>query len=98
MTIIKKFEPEEKDSKFPKKYIAIAFSCLFILTIIEIWASNTVASFGDRFERLSNLENNLKMENQILKNEIAKKASLPIIASKSAELGFSTSQSIEYIR
>lgn len=75
----------------------LASATLFILVVFEIWASNTVVSFGGKFEKLSALEKNLKMENQILENEIAKKSSLGVIASKSAELGFLRGQSIQYI-
>lgn len=98
MTIIKKFEPEEYKKKFPKKYFYLSALGLFMLVIVEIWASNGAVAFGEKFEKLSNLERNLKMENQILRNEIAKKTSLSTIASKSAELGFSSEQSIQYIR
>ena len=98
MTIIKTFETEEQKNKFPKKYIVLTIVGLFMLTIIEIWASNTAVAYGEKFEKLSNQEKNLKMENQILKNEIAKKTSLSTIASESAELGFSTSLNIQYIR
>ncbi len=98
MTIIKKFDPEENQKKFSKKYIILTALSLFTLTLIEIWVSNTMIAYGEKFEKLSALENNLKMENQVLENEIAKNAALVNIASKSAQLGFSSSQSILYIR
>lgn len=98
MTIIHKFDPSEGEKKFPKRYVVMITSSLFILTLIEIWANNTVVAYGDKYEKLNALENNLKMENQILENEIAKNSSLGVIASKSAQLGFSSHQSIKYIR
>ncbi len=98
MTIIKKFEPVEQKKNNYTKYIVIILASLFTLTIGEIWASNSVVAFGEKYEKLFALEKNLKMENQIIENEIAKNSSLNVIASKSAELGFSTSQSIQYIR
>lgn len=98
MTIIKKFEPEEQKKKFPKKIIGLSLGMLIILTLIEIWVSNTVVVYGEKFEKLASLEKNLLMENQILENEIAKDSSLNNISSKSAQLGFSTLQSIQYIR
>ena len=97
MTIIKKFEPVEK-STYPKKYGALVILALFVLTVIEIWASNIVVTYGEKFESLSKLSKSLKMENQVLENEIAKNSSLISIASKSAELGFSKPESIQYIR
>jgi len=98
MTIIKKFEPEEKKPAYPKKYLSLVILTFFVLTVIEIWASNIVVTYGEKFESLSKLSKSLKMENQVLENEIAKNSSLISIASKSAELGFSKPESIQYIR
>lgn len=97
MKITKKFESEENRKKFPKKYIILSVSGLFILIVSQIWASNNVIAYGDRFEKLANLEGNLKIENQLLENEIAKNSSLKTIASKSAQLGLTPFQSIQYI-
>ncbi len=98
MTIIKKFDPEEHTKKFPKKYIILTVMSLFVLILIEIWASNTVVSFGEKFQSLSVLKQALQMESQILQNEIAKGSSLTSIASQSAGLGFTKLESIQYIR
>lgn len=98
MTIIKKFEPIEQKKKNYNKYLIIVLAFLFTLTIGEIWASNNVIAYGEKYEKLFALENNLKMENQIIENEIAKNSSLGVISTKSAELGFSAGQSIQYIR
>lgn len=98
MTIIKKFEPEQYEEKFPKRYIGFGGILILALIVLEIWANNTMANYGEKLERLSLLQKTLKMENQILENEIAKQASLVSIASKSAELGFSAASSIQYIR
>ena len=98
MTIIKKFEPEEIKSKFPKKYGVLVVLLLLILTVIEIWVSNTVITYGDKFESLSKLSKSIQMENLILENQIASSNSLLSIASKSAALGFSKTESIQYIR
>ena len=98
MTIIKKFEPEEPRKGFSKKYMVLIITGLFALMLIEIWASNNVVTYGEKLEKLSLLSKTLNLENQILENEIAKKESLTSIASKSAELGFSKPESIQYIR
>jgi hypothetical protein len=98
MTIIKKFEPEQQKKKFPKTYIVLTAIGLFTLIMIEIWASNSAVAYGEKFEQLSDAAKNLQMENTILENEIAKQASLASIASKSAQLGFSSDWSIQYIR
>lgn len=98
MTIIKKFDTKENKKSSMNKYIVIILGGLFSLTLGEIWASNNVIAYGEKYEKLYTLEKNLKMENQILENEIAKNSSLNIIATKSAGLGFSQSLSIQYIR
>ena len=98
MTIIRKFEIEENQKKFPKKYIILTIFCLLTLAITEIWASNTVASFGERFASISALKTAITLENQILENEVAKYSSLTSVASESAKLGFSKITSIQYIR
>lgn len=98
MTIIKKFEPGIPTKGFSKKYAVLVATGLFVLMLIEIWASNNVVTYGDKLERLSMLSKSLSLENQILENEIAKRQSLNNIASKSAELGFSQPESIQYIR
>lgn len=81
-----------------KKYSILVGLCIFGLILIEIRASNTVIAYSEKFEKLSNLEKSLKIENQILENEIASNASLKVISSKSAALGFSPKISIQYIR
>jgi len=98
MTIIKKFDPVEPGKSFGRKYIIVAAVGLFILMLAQIWASNNIVSYGEKMERLLTLEKSLNMENQLLENEIAKRGSFFAIASKSAELGFSEPESIQYIR
>lgn len=97
MTIIKKFEPEQQKSGFSKKYILVIIF-LFGLTLVEIWTNNTVVIYGEKFGKLSELAKQLDLENQILENQIAKHTSLNSIASKSAQLGFTPPESIQYIR
>lgn len=98
MTIIKKFEPVDTKNKFPKKYLTLGTVFFLALMIIEIWASNNVVFYGEKFEKLSVLAKSLSLENQVLENEIAKMQSLNDVASKSADLGFSEPESIQYIR
>lgn len=98
MTIVKTFDTQSSQDRFPKKYIVMAVICFVTLIITEIWASNTAIAYGEKYEKLSVMEKNFKMENQILENDIANNSSLKTIASKSAELGFSSKVSVEYIR
>lgn len=97
MTIIKKFQPEDKKSFFSKKYVIFASIFIFFLAVLEIWASNTLVTYGDKLESLLRISKSVDLENKILENEIAKNSSLTGIASKSASLGFSKAESIQYI-
>lgn len=98
MTIIKKFDPVEPKKTLSKGYVILISLGLFILIVIEIWASNMIVNYGERYEKLSLMQQALNLENQILENNIAKQAALTSIASKSASLGFSRVESIQYIR
>lgn len=99
MTIIKTFDTDESSQKkIFGKYLYLVVISFFVLILIEIWINHTVIAYGEKYEKLSALEKNLTMENQILENEIAKSSSLGTVATKSAELGFSTTYSIQYIR
>lgn len=99
MTIIRKFEQntEEKRKISGKIILPVIFVFVFLL-IVEIWVNNTLVTYGDKLQNISNLEKTLKMENQILQTEVSSQASLNDIASESAKLGFSLPENIEYIR
>lgn len=96
MTIIRQFDLEE-EKKFPKKMAFLVSFALLGLVIAEIWANNTLASFGKRFEDIQVMDQSLRLENQILENKIAEVSSLNNIASKSAELGLGSPKSIQYL-
>lgn len=98
MTIIRKFDQEKEGFKFSRKVIFFAGICAVFLILIEIWINNTLITYGAKMEKISILEKALRMENQILENEVAKKTSLKMIATESAKLGFSASEKVEYIR
>ena len=98
MTIIKKFEPEQPKNRFSKRLVISIAGCLLVLVLAEIWVSNTVITYGEKFEKPSSLQKILNSANQILENEIAKYSSLSNVATHSASLGFSKVESVQYIR
>lgn len=98
MTIIKKFDPEVVNKKFPRKYLVLIAAGIFFLLLIEIWAVNNASTYGKKFDEMSALGGVLRMENQILENEIARESALTSLATRAAELGFLKPQSIQYIR
>lgn len=99
MTIIRKFETEEINSTSwkSKKISLMAGLMLVFLVVLEIWASNTLVSFGEKYAKISKLEKALAQENKILENHIAKEASLNNIASAAASLGLNKPRSVKYL-
>ena len=102
MTIIKKFDTGNLSKTTPhvfsKKIISLISIGIFVLVVLEVWANNTVVTYGDKLESVTVLQKTLQTDNQILENEIAKKAALTNIASESAMFGFSKTEKLEYIR
>lgn len=97
MTIIKKFDIEEQ-KKFPKRMTFFSVAILTTLVVLQIWANNTLATYGAKLESISILNQTLEMENLVLQNKIAEASSLNNIASKSATLGLSIPKSVQYLR
>lgn len=96
MTITKKIELEEK-TPLPKKTIFAISLALFVLVVLQVWANNTLVTYGEEFEKIRKLEKSLKLENQILENKIAKISSLENIATASSTLGLEVAKSIQYL-
>lgn len=96
MTIIRKFDIEEQ-KRFPKKMTFMSIVLLAILSVMQIWANNTLATYGAKLEEISQLDQSLQMENQVLENKIATLSSLNNIASQSATLGLTTPKSVQYL-
>jgi len=97
MTIIKKFETEEP-SKFPKKVIGLYGLVFLALIVAQVWANNTLATFGKGFDEIQQKDAALQLENQVLENKIAELSSINKIASESATLGLTTPKSIQYVQ
>lgn len=100
MTIIHTFEIEETKPIFfgwNKKVVVVGAILLMSLTVLEIWANNTLVNYGEKLEEISQMQDQLQLENQILENKIAVESSLSHIASSSSELGLASPKSIQYL-
>lgn len=86
------------NKKITTGYIIVSIIGLLLLAILQIWANNTLASYGAKLEEISVLENQLRLDNQVIEVKIAQLSSLTHIASKSAELGFVPIVKVEYIK
>lgn len=79
-----------------RKYLIVGFGTILILSIIEIWASNTTASLGEKLVQIDKLQQEISWENLRLENDLASRSSLDYIASASANLGFYKAKTIQY--
>lgn len=101
MTIIHKFEPEKgkTENTWNIQKIAVIIGVFLLgLIVTEIWVANSLANFGEKFEKLNNLQKLIEQENLLVENEIATYSSIQNIASKSGSLGLSFPKSVKYIR
>lgn len=100
MTIIKTFELEDQktDQKWKTKKLGVLIGLFLVfLVILEIWANNTLITYGEKFEKISVLQTTLQLENQVLENRIAKESALNNIATVSSTLGLASPKSIQYL-
>jgi len=98
MTITKKIELEEKENNWrSNKALILGGFVLTVLAILQIWANNTLVTYGDKFDKIRQLEASVLLENQVLENDIAKLISLGSVATASNLLGLAEAKSIQYL-
>lgn len=95
MKLLRKFET---DSNLGRKIIIIPIILIVCISILEIWIVNRLSTYGDQISNLEQREVSLKLENQILENQIAEKSSLLEIEKLSKSIGFNSNKNIEYIK
>ena len=81
-----------------KRLISFVVIFLGVLLVLQIWVSHQVASFGQDFKKIEEVEERLRFKNKLLELEINKRKALQAIASSGAELGFSAPKDVQYIR
>lgn len=82
-----------------KRKIGLFLSLILIpVIILEIWSLNRLSTYGEQISSLENTKSALKLENQILQNEIARKSSLRLMESASKLYGFKNVSKIEYLK
>ncbi len=64
--------------------------------MMQIWVLNRLSTFGEKISQIERNKTSLKMENQILENQIAQYSALQKIKVQASNLGFQTSKNIEY--
>ncbi len=84
--------------KVIKLLLIISGLGVLLLIILQIWANNTLASYGAKLTEIIELENQIKLDNEVMIARIAQLSSLYRIASQAAEVGFTVPKKIEYIK
>lgn len=95
MQILKKFET---DAWFRKKIVIFPLILIILVALLEIWAVNRLSTFGVQISELERNAENLRLENQLLENEIAQKSSLNEQQKDSQKLGYVRVRNIEFIK
>lgn len=90
--------------KFPqsllisRKILAVLLVLLFLVSLLEIWLVNRLATYGMEISKMQYSAEGLKRENQVLKNQIDEQASLTVNYQKAAELGFESIKNVYYLK
>lgn len=66
--------------------------------VLEIWSLNRLSTYGEQISSLEKTKASLKLDNQILENEIAQKSSLRIMENISKSYGFKNISKVEYVK
>lgn len=98
---MKKFKDQSNQKKFKLSLplmVKAGLGFLGVILMIEILMINQYATYGTKVEQLYSLRDKLRLENQILANQIADKTSLDSLEQKAKSLGFSEINQVEYLK
>lgn len=76
---------------------ALVIILLFVV-VLEVWATNALVTYGDKVTKMESSIRQLKVENQVLENRVAQKASLNKLKNHAVQLGFEKIKGIDYIQ
>lgn len=99
MSKVEKLQTSGKNRSFftKKKIISLFVFTLLIGTVLEIWVSNRLATFGEQYTKIEQSISDLTLENQLLEDQIAKRESLSRTEKYAGLSGFEEVNNIEYI-
>lgn len=92
--MLKKFEQHV----FNKKIIFGVFLIFIALVVLEIWAVNRLATFGEKINQIERLKAQIHLENQILENQIAQGSSIKNLKDLTMDAGFQKISTLYYIQ
>lgn len=78
----------------PKFYLALIFPLLFILSLVQMIASNRLATEGEDIRQIEIKRQSLADENKDLTNQIATESSLSSLNLKVSSLGMKKSEKV----
>lgn len=78
--------------------IILCLLIVAILAILEIWAVNRLATYGEEINKLAATKQALELENLAYENQIAIKLSLTEIAQQATSLDFVKPANIDYLQ
>jgi cell division protein FtsL len=81
-----------------KKYFIFAILICLPLVILEIWSVNRLATLGSQINSLESTAAALRLENQVLDDQIAKRSSISRIESEAQLLGFQKVKTISSVK
>ncbi|MBI4036990.1 hypothetical protein HY385_01040 [Candidatus Daviesbacteria bacterium] len=93
-----KQEKESAPKNRAMKLIRILAVGFLLIAVIEIWMVSRLSTYGNKIQELKVAQVSLELENQVLENMIAQKASLAAMEQKATQLGFSSVKNIEYLK
>ena len=80
-----------------KKIIIFLGLLVLLLTVFEIWAVNRLSTYGQQISKIEESKASLKLENEVLENEVAKRNSLTEVKSQAQTVGFEKVKAIDVI-
>lgn len=91
-------EEEKKPAKKLANLVRVGIIIFLVVFFVEIWAVNRLATFGDKIQELTSAQASLELENQVLQNSIAQKASLLSVSKQAGSYGFDNVKNFEYVK
>lgn len=87
----------EHNSWTRKKIVTFLLILITIMVVLEIWSVNRLANFGSEINKLDRIKVELKIENQLLRNQISSNSSLNETEKYASLLGFEKTKQIDHL-
>lgn len=91
-------QAENRPRKRVFKMVWVFTMVILLVIFAEVLVVNRLSTFGSKIQQIKDSQANLRLENQVLENEIAKHSSLLSVESSSSKLGFESVKNLEYIK